>query len=223
MDEYSFSDDPGQWTLPVAKAGLPLIAASAFATLIFAILGFTWFALIGLACSFALVGFFRDPDRATPVGDDLIVSPADGKVITAGPVAENPFTAGEAQKVSIFMSVFNVHVNRIPCSGQVQRVRYRPGRFYAADREKASHRNEHNAVFLESEKGPAVCVVQIAGLVARRIICHVQSGDRLKAGQRFGLICFGSRLDVYLPADARLAVNVGDRVSAGATILGRFP
>lgn len=222
MDDFTFSDAPGQWTLPVSKAGLPLIFASAFATLVVAILGFTIIALIGLLWTFALVGFFRDPDRAVPTEDGAIVSPADGKVIVVSPGIQNPFTKGEAQKISIFMSVFNVHVNRIPSSGRVQRISYLPGKFLSADREEASLKNEHNAIFLETEDGADICVVQIAGLIARRIICHVHPEDHLQRGQRFGLICFGSRLDVYLPSDARLAVKVGDRVSAGSSILGRF-
>lgn len=222
MDHYRFSDAPGQWTLPVAKAGLPLIFASAFATLVVAILGFSIIALIGLIWTFALVGFFRDPDRAVPSEDGVIVSPADGKVIVVSPGTQNPFTKGEAQKISIFMSVFNVHVNRIPYSGRVEKISYHPGKFFSADRDEASLQNEHNAVFLETTDSANICVVQIAGLIARRIICHAQPGDQLQRGQRFGLICFGSRLDVYLPADAVLNVKVGDRVSAGSSILARF-
>lgn len=223
MDDFTFSDAPGQWTLPVAKAGLPLIFASAFATLVVAILGFTVLALIGLICTFALVGFFRDPDRAVPTEDGVIVSPADGKVIVVSPGTQNPYTKGEAQKISIFMSVFNVHVNRIPYTGQVERISYHPGKFVSADREEASMKNEQNALFLKSDDNANICVVQIAGLIARRIICYAQPDDRLNRGQRFGLICFGSRLDVYLPTDARLEIKVGDRVSAGSSILGRFP
>ena len=223
MDDFTFSDPPGQWTLPVAKAGLPLIFAAAFATLVLAILGFTLLALIGLVLTFALVGFFRDPDRAIPTETGAIVSPADGKVIVVSPGTQNPFTKGEAQKISIFMSVFNVHVNRIPCTGQVKQISYNPGKFLSADRDEASLQNEHNAVFLKTERGTDICVVQIAGLIARRIICHAQPGDHLIRGQRFGLICFGSRLDIYLPAEAHLAVKVGQRVSAGSSILGRFP
>lgn len=222
MDNFTFSEAPGQWTLPVAKAGLPLIFASAFATLVLSILGYAVIALIGLFWTFALIGFFRDPDRAVPTEDGVIVSPADGKVIVVSPGTQNPFTKGEAQKISIFMSVFNVHVNRIPYTGRVERISYHPGKFVPADREEASLKNEHSALFLETDDSANICVVQIAGLIARRIICYVQPGDRLNRGQRFGLICFGSRLDVYLPADAHLEVKVGDRVSAGSSILGRL-
>jgi phosphatidylserine decarboxylase len=120
------------------------------------------------------------------------------------------------------MSVFNVHVNRIPAEGRVVRVSYRPGQFVAADRSDASHRNEHNAVFVETDYGKQLCFVQVAGLIARRIICHVQADDRVRRGQRFGMICFGSRLDVYLPSDISLTVSVGDKVRAGTSILGCF-
>ena len=161
MNDFSFSDPPGQWTLPVAKAGLPIIFASAFATLILSILGFKILAVIGLLWTFAVVGFFRDPDRAIPAGDNVIVSPADGKVIVVSPGSQNPFTKGEAQKISIFMSVFNVHVNRVPSSGRISKVSYHPGKFVPADRDDASLKNEHNAVFLETENGANICFVQL--------------------------------------------------------------
>ena len=120
------------------------------------------------------------------------------------------------------MSVFNVHVNRIPFSGSVKEVRYHPGKFFAANLDKASLQNEHNAVYLESEGAPALCVVQIAGLIARRIICKVQPGNEVLKGQRYGIICFGSRLDVYLPVDAKIEVAIGDKVKAGSSIIGRM-
>ena len=118
-------------------------------------------------------------------------------------------------KISIFMSVFNVHVNRVPFNGLVKEISYYPGKFFSANLDKASLENEHNAVFIEMENGKPLCVVQIAGLIARRIICKIQAGDRVIRGQRFGLICFGSRLDVYLPTDIKLKVAVGDKVQRG--------
>jgi len=118
------------------------------------------------------------------------------------------------------MSIFNVHVNRIPHEGQVKTVSYYPGKFFSANLDKASRENEHNAVTLETEEGKTICTVQIAGLIARRIICKIQDGDIVARGQRFGLICFGSRLDVYLPPDINLKVTVGDRVKAGTSVLG---
>jgi phosphatidylserine decarboxylase len=152
----------------------------------------------------------------------LVVSPADGRVICVERSRSDAFFDAEMIKISIFMSVFNVHVNRIPAEGQIYRIRYRPGTFVAADRAEASMRNEHNAVFIETRSGKRLCLVQVAGLIARRIICRVQEDEAVRRGQRFGMICFGSRLDVYLPPEVRLAVSVGDKVLAGSSILGRF-
>jgi len=152
-----------------------------------------------------------------------VVAPADGKVILVGPEGNSPFFKGECIKISIFMSIFNVHVNRIPHEGRVKTISYYPGKFFSANLDKASRLNEHNAVFLETKEGKNICVVQIAGLIARRIICKIQEGDLVAGGQRFGLICFGSRLDVYLPPDTNLNVAVGDRVKAGTSVLGVLP
>jgi phosphatidylserine decarboxylase len=207
---------------PVARAGYPPILGAAFVTLIFALLGMTYLALLGLVVTFCFCGFFRDPDRVIPNQPDVIVSPADGKVISVGPVDHTSFCEGSCQKISIFMSVFNVHVNRIPFDGRVKKVGYHPGKFFSANRDKASLKNEHNAVFLETTDGKPLCTVQVAGLIARRIICKVQPGDDVRKGQRFGMICFGSRLDVYLPNDVETKVTVGDKVKAGSSVIGRF-
>jgi phosphatidylserine decarboxylase len=222
MNDYTWSDSPSRFAFPIAAAGFPLIFGAAFATLILALLGLTVSALIGLIATFGICGFFRDPDRVIPVLPGAVVSPADGKVIATALSDGGSFFEGECRKVSIFMSVFNVHVNRVPVEGRVVRVRYRPGQFVAANRQDASGRNEHNAVYLETDDGRALCVVQVAGLIARRIICRLQTGDRILRGQRFGMICFGSRLDVYLPKEISLQVSVGERVSAGSTVLGSF-
>ncbi len=220
MDNFSWSDPPSQVAFPVARAGYPLIFASAFATAVFAFLGLTVLALTGLTATFCICGFFRDPDRLIPNNSSAVVSPADGKIIVAGKVDNSTFFEGPCMKISIFMSVFNVHVNRIPHEGNVKKVSYSPGKFFSANLDKASKYNEHNAVFLETEDGEKICVVQIAGLIARRIICRVQAGDTVARGQRFGMICFGSRLDVYLPVDSKLNVGVGDKVKAGTSVLG---
>lgn len=222
MEKYSWSDPPGQIAFPIYIAGYPLIFGSAFVTLIFAVLGLTVLALIGLVATLCICGFFRDPDRVIPEKQGAIVSPADGKVIFVGNVKDSPFTSGESIKISIFMSVFNVHVNRIPYTGRIKAVQYNPGEFFSANLDKASKKNEHNAVFLEAEDGKEICFVQIAGLIARRIICRVQAEDQVLRGQRFGIICFGSRLDVYLPGDSETAVTVGDKVQAGTSILGQM-
>jgi phosphatidylserine decarboxylase len=179
--------------------------------------------LLGLVITFCFCGFFRDPDRVIPNQAGAIVSPADGKVIVAGNADQTSFYEGNCKKISIFMSVFNVHVNRIPFDGSVKDVRHCSGKFFAANLDKASLQNEHNAVFLETEDGHRLCVVQVAGLIARRIICKVQPGDDMVRGQRYGLICFGSRLDVYLPEDVEIKVTVGDKIKAGASIIGQFP
>ena len=221
MDEFTRSDLPNRTAFPIASAGYAFIFGAAFATAVLALLGLTTLSLIALAVTFCICGFFRDPDRMIPAEEGVVVSPADGKVILTDTVDNSPFFSGQAMKISIFMSVFNVHVNRIPYDGRVKEIGYHPGKFFSANLDKASLENEHNAVFIEMENGKSLCVVQIAGLIARRIICKIQAGDRVIRGQRFGLICFGSRLDVYLPTDIKLKVAVGDKVSAGATILGQ--
>jgi phosphatidylserine decarboxylase len=221
MEKYSWSDPPGQFAFPIAKAGFPVVAACAFATVVFALLGFAIMTVIGLIVTFCVCGFFRDPDRAIPEHEAAIVSPADGKVIFAGTTDESPLNLNKVQKISIFMSVFNVHVNRIPCEGKITKVDYHPGKFFAANLDKASQQNEHNAVFLETRSGKEICFVQIAGLIARRIICYIKPGDQVLKGQRFGIICFGSRLDVFLPDDVQIDVRVGENVKAGTSILGR--
>ncbi len=224
MDKFSWSNPPSHTAFPVASVGYPFIFASAFTTAVFAILELTAPALIGLAITFFICYFFRDPDRVIPNDNRAVVAPADGKVILAGPAVDNsPFFKGACIKISIFMSIFNVHVNRIPHEGLVKNVNYYPGKFFSANLDKASRLNEHNAVFLETKEGKNICVVQIAGLIARRIICKIQEGDVVASGQRFGLICFGSRLDVYLPPDTNLNVAVGDRVRAGTSVLGVLP
>ena len=220
MDKFSWSDPPGQIAFPVASAGYPLIFAAAFVTAVLALLALVLPALGGLIVTFFICYFFRDPDRVIPKNKGAVVSPADGKVIAAGTINNAKFFEGPCIKISIFMSVFNVHVNRIPHEGVVKKISYQPGKFFSANLDKASEYNEHNAIFIETEEGKKMCVVQIAGLIARRIICRIQKDDRLTRGQRFGMICFGSRLDVYLPADTKLNVTVGDKIKSGTSVLG---
>ena len=222
MEKHSWSEPGVQTAFPVAKAGYPLIVAAAFVTLIFALLGMTFLALLGVVVTLCFCGFFRDPDRVIPNQTGGIVSPADGKVIVVDTVETSTFLDDRCKKISIFMSVFNVHVNRIPFDGVVQTVSHHPGRFFAANLDKASAQNEHNAVFLKTPDNKTLCIVQVAGLIARRIICYVQPGMGLKKGQRYGLICFGSRLDVYLPEDTEITVAVGDKVKAGTSLIGQF-
>jgi phosphatidylserine decarboxylase len=177
---------------------------------------------LGLAALAAFMAFFfRDPERAVPTTPRAILAPADGKVMAVGPVAHDPFV-GPAQAVSIFLSPLDVHVNRSPLAGLVVGVEYRPGAKLAAYRAEASERNERTSISIQGD-GARVVVRQIAGVLARRIVCRVQPGDRLASGQRFGLIKFGSRTDLIVPAAARLQVKIGDRVRGGETVMGVLP
>ena len=222
MNEYARVEPSSRVAFPVARAGYPIIGIAAFITAVFALLSLTLPALLGVAATLFICYFFRDPDRVIPEQADAVVSPADGKVIKIEKVQGSRFYEGPSLKISIFMSIFNVHVNRIPYEGTVKKISYYPGKFFSANLDKASRDNEHNAVFLETGEGQKICFVQIAGLVARRIICNIQENDQVHRGRRFGMICFGSRLDVYLPPETKLSVNVGERVKAGQTILGYF-
>jgi phosphatidylserine decarboxylase len=222
MTQSNWSDPPSQTAFPMARAGYPFIFASAFATAVFALLGIGFLAVLGLLVSGFICWFFRDPDRLIPNGQGLIVSPADGKVIKIESVDASAYFEGACTRISVFMSIFNVHVNRSPHEGTIRQVTYYPGKFFSANLDKASADNEHNALLLESPSGKCIGFVQIAGLVARRIICAVQGGDTIKRGQRFGMICFGSRLDIYLPLDTEIRVTVGDRVQAGSSVLGKL-
>ncbi|MFP4226821.1 MAG: phosphatidylserine decarboxylase family protein [Desulfobacterales bacterium] len=206
--------------MPVANAGYPFIGAAAFCTFVFALLEIVWLAILGLIATFFITYFFRDPERFVPSPENAVVSPADGRVVQAEVLDQNPFIEGRCLKIGIFMSIFNVHVNRIPYSGTIENTIYKPGKFVSADKAAASLQNEQQALVLETEKGQKIGFVQIAGLVARRIICRVQPGDAVIRGERFGMICFGSRLDVYLPAEASAEVAKGDKVKAGQSIIG---
>ncbi len=173
-----------------------------------------------LATAFTLY-FFRDPERQIPEGDCLIVSPADGKVVGIDSVEHVPFLDGPAKRVSIFLSVFDVHINRSPIKGKIAYRHYSPGEFLAAFEPKASVKNEQNAVGIEDAEGYRVLVKQIAGLIARRILCWKNPGDQVGAGERFGLIRFGSRTEIYMPLDARIEVRLGQRVQGGSSVIAR--
>ncbi len=222
MMRSNWSDPPSQSAFPMARAGYPFIFASVFVTAVFALLEIGSLAVLGLFVTGFICWFFRDPDRLVPAGDGLIVSPADGKVIKIEQIDSTPYFDGACTRISVFMSIFNVHVNRAPHEGTIRQITYYPGKFFSANLDKAAAENEHNALLLESPSGKRMGVVQIAGLVARRIICAVQAGDTIQRGQRFGMICFGSRLDVYLPLDTDVQVDIGARVQAGSTILGKW-
>ena len=207
---------------PLAKPGYPFLLAFGGLTLLF------WLLNLGLLASFSflatvfLLYFFRNPGRIIPADPADIVSPADGKIILVDKVQEDEFLKGRARRVAIFMNVFDVHVNRAPVGGRVVVSRHRPGRFLAAFKEEAARVNEQQSILWETVAGSRVLTVQIAGLLARRIVPAVQEGDVLPKGAPFGMICFGSRVDLYLPRNCDIIVKVGDRVKAGASIIGRW-
>ena len=215
--------------LPVAKEGLPFIAIMAAITVaafLFSGLFGGWLGVLLLPLKLVLIvltifviAFFRDPERVIPADPASIVSPADGKVIKIEPVKDTRFLDADVIKISIFMNLFSVHVNRAPADVRVLKVIYNPGRFFNASFDKASLENEQNAVIAEGPTGRRFAFNQIAGLVARRIVCYATEGAKYSKGERFGMIRFGSRLDVYLPTDARVSVKLGDHVSAGSSVL----
>ena len=207
-----------QW--PIAKEGLPFLIPAIILTLLFAGLGWKVLAIPVLLLTLFIAFFFRNPKRKIPSLRNIILSPADGKIIHIGECQEDRFLKQKALKISIFMSPFNVHINRAPASGKVLETRYHPGRFLVASRDKASLLNEQNAFVMETEDRLKILLVQIAGFVARRIVCYVKTGDLLKRGESFGMIRFGSRVDLYLPTDVKPIVRVGQRVKGGESIIG---
>lgn len=207
---------------PVAVEGYPFIGLFAFITLVFSLLEWSFLAVVFLLLTLFTVYFFRNPDRTIPQDDDIVVAPADGKVVYVGKVREDRFLHEEVYKVSIFMSVFNVHVNRVPVSGTVVDQFYTKGNFINASLDKASTENEQAGMIIEDRRKNKFLVVQIAGLVARRIVTYPVTGSVLERGQRYGLIRFGSRVDVYMPANAQLLVNLGDCCVGGETVLSRL-
>lgn len=206
----------------VAREGWPHVAIVAAVALLVHYAGGLWVAApFWLALVFVLQ-FFRDPPRAIPTAPGLAVCPADGRVIAVG-AANDPYLKRQATRASIFMNVFNVHSNRMPVAGVVVAVWYHKGKFINAALDKSSEANERNALHVRTDDGRDVVVVQVAGLIARRILCYVKAGDRVERGQRYGFIRFGSRVDVYLPAEARLHVGLGDKVKGGSDVLAEFP
>ena len=207
--------------LPIAREGIPFVLIGIGLTCVFLILD-----LLVLAIPFAMltsfiIFFFRDPERNLVNREKAVLTPADGKII-----AIEKLTSGDnrfpdtAVKLSIFMSLFNAHINRIPVGGRISQLTYHPGKFFSANLDKASLHNENNIVMLETDNREKIVFVQVAGLIARRIVCWVKAGDYVRAGQRFGLIRFGSRLEVYLPPDSTITVRKGEKVKAGQTIIG---
>ena len=207
----------------IALEGLPVIGIFAVIAAVLWIAGWYKAAVIMTALTVFALSFFRNPERHPPQGGKLVIAPADGKVIFIGEVYEGRYLKEKMLKVSIFMSVFNVHVNRAPEDGRILAIHYNKGKFISANLDKASLDNEQNALVMETTSGYKVMFVQIAGLVARRIVCWVKPGDVVKRGERFGLIMFGSRLDVYMPLGTDVKIKMGEKTKAGETILGTLP
>jgi phosphatidylserine decarboxylase len=209
--------------IPIAKEGLPYIIGASVLLLGCILLGWTFFAGLALIITLLVINFFRDPERTSPQIPHSVVAPADGLVVFVGKAATGRFLDKEAIKISIFMSIFDVHVNRVPFPGEVENVHYEKGKFFSANLDKASTDNEHNAVILRIPGDEKIVFVQIAGLVARRISCWLRPGDVVRRGERFGLIRFGSRVDLYVPQESHLAVKEGQRVKAGESIVCYYP
>lgn len=217
---------PSKRLLPIVREGYPFIWVGIGLILLTWVAGWDRLAALLFLLTVFVITFFRDPDRKVSAADGEILSPADGRILIVEEVDEVPHsrapTNARWQKVSIFMSIFNVHVNRVPMTGRVKKIRYSPGRFLMGFSEKASLENEHNATLIEEASGKQVMLVQIAGLIARRIVSHLSEGDSVKAGDRFGMIRFGSRCDLYFSPEAEVIVVPGDRVKAGLHTIARF-
>jgi len=204
---------------PIAVEGYPFIVLAGFVTMFFALLSWKIIAVIAFFLTLFITYFFRNPERNVPEDENVVVAPADGIIIYLGPSSEEHVTT-EMTKISIFMSVFNVHVNRSPITGRVAETFYNRGKFLDVRDERATFENERSGLLLEDARGTRIVVVQVAGLIARRIICYLQKGDQAIRGERYGLIRFGSRLDVYIPMNSDMRVKMGDKTIAGETILG---
>lgn len=206
-----------------AREGYTFMAIAVAVSVLALASGPWWIALPLVVLTGLVVSFFRDPERVVPVGEQLLTAPADGKVVAiTDSIREERFLQRSCRRVSIFMSPLNVHVNRIPVDGVVLQVQHSPGQFHAAFLDKASELNEQNAVVVEDGRGERFLFVQIAGQLARRIVCKITAGDRVRRGDRYGMITFGSRLDLYVPEVVKLHVEVGDRVTAGETVIGSY-
>jgi phosphatidylserine decarboxylase len=206
--------------IPFAKEGFPFIGTAAGVTLCAGWLGWTPVAVIGAGLTLFVSWFFRNPARVVPEGAGLVVAPGDGKVIAIEEEFEPRYLKEKSLRITIFLNVFDVHINRIPCEGTIEDVQYQPGLFLVASKPEATVKNEQNALMIKTASGVKVLCVQVAGLIARRIVCWVSPKDRAIRGERYGLIRFGSRMDTFLPLGTNVRVAVGDRVKGGETILG---
>jgi len=208
--------------IPIVREGLPFVVAAGIPAVAAGGLGGT-----GIAAAFGVVAlftawFFRNPRRSAPKSERAVVAPGDGRIVEICEEDEPRFLKDKSVRISIFLNIFDVHVNRIPCQGTVEQVAYQPGRFLVASRPEATLQNEQNALLIRAVQGTKVLCVQIAGLIARRIVCWVTPGETVACGERFGLIRFGSRMDVFLPVGTKLKVKVGEHVKGGETLLGEL-
>jgi len=208
--------------VPFAKEGFPFITAAVGATLLAGWLGWTIVAVGAAVLAVFVSWFFRNPARTVPQGPRLVVAPGDGKVIAIEEEFEPRYLKDRSIRLSIFLNVFDVHINRMPCEGVVEDVHYQPGLFLVASKPDATMKNEQNAVMIKTVEGAKVLCVQVAGLIARRIVCWAAPKERAVRGQRYGLIRFGSRMDTFLPMGTAIKVTVGDRVKGGETVLGEL-
>lgn len=205
---------------PVVKEGLPFLISSALLTIFFGGMGWKVLTALGILLTLFIAFFFRNPKREIPNLQNIILSPADGKIIHVGECEEDRFLKKKALKVSIFMSMLDVHLNRAPVSGKVLERSYHPGKFFVANADKSSLLNEQNAFILETEDRLKILMIQIAGFVARRIVCYAKAGDTLRMGEIIGMIRFGSRVDLYLPTEVKPTVKVRQHVKGGKSIIG---
>ena len=206
--------------IPFAKEGFPFIGVAAGITLIAGWLGWVPLVVAAAVLTLFVSWFFRNPPREIPQGPGLVVSPGDGKVLAVEEEFEPRYIKDRAVRISIFLNVFDVHINRIPCEGIIEDVQYQPGLFLVASKPHATVKNEQNAVMIKTVEGAKVLCVQVAGLIARRIVWWVHPKDPAVRGERYGLIRFGSRMDTYVPVGTVIKIAVGDRVKGGETILG---
>lgn len=206
--------------VPIVKEGFPFLGIGAGVALLLGLLGWTVVAVAAAGLTLFAAWFFRNPARVIPQGPGLVVAPGDGTVIAIEEEFESRFLKDRSVRLTIFLNVFDVHVNRIPCEGVVEDIQYQRGAFLLASNPEATLKNEQNALFLRTAQGAKVLCVQVAGLIARRIVCWLSPGERVMRGERFGLIRFGSRMDTYLPLGTELKVAVGQRVKGGETIVG---
>ncbi|HET7005135.1 MAG TPA: phosphatidylserine decarboxylase family protein [Candidatus Binatia bacterium] len=206
----------------IAKEGWPLILSVSALALLALLFGWKVIGVVFVLLTAGVAAFFRDPERIIPTGDELVVSPADGRVVAIAPVEAGALFADAMTRISIFLSPLDVHINRAPVAGRVSDVRYQAGKFLPAFKAEASDSNEQNALHIVDERERNWGVVQVAGILARRIVCRAKAGDMLSRGERFGLIMFGSRTDIYLPQGCRVEATEGQRVRGGETIIGRF-